>query len=584
MLRIGQTLTRAQVLMLLLTAAMLVIVARLFYLQVIQHEHYVALATEEQVKKLVIPADRGMIYAMDGETPVPLAMNQQVYTMFADPSVVDKPAEVADVAQDIAGGNLVVDDVEQAIRDGEAEKSMYRVLAKNVTLRQAELIKERKLKGVGFQEVSKRVYPEGAMAAQVLGFVNNEGKGQYGVEEQLNNRLVGEDGILKSVTDVANVPLSIGDDNIRKDAQNGDNIVLTIDRNVQAKAQEALMAGLQRTGATHGSVLVMDPNTGKVLAMADMPTYDPADFSSVRAEDDQVFRTIATTAPYEPGSVLKTFTVGTGIDKGVIDANTTFYNTDKVQIEDRTITNVLKGLTGSITMQTALNNSLNTGMVNIAQRLGDGKSINGAARGTIYEYFHDRLGLGEKTGVQIAHEQKGIVISPNEVQGNAVRYSNMVFGQGLDVTMLQVATGFAALVNGGTYHSPTIVEGTYADNKIKQENHSTTREHVISPEASAKTKEMVHQARVGYTQDDLPGYYVGGKTGTSQTLENGEYISTQTVGTYLGFGGTDEETKYVIMVQVSGENMNLEGGLHAMPIFTDISNWLLGYYQLQPRA
>ena len=584
MLRIGRTLTRSQLLMLFLTAAMLVIVARLFYLQVIQHEHYVALATEEQVKKLVIPADRGKIYAMDGTTPVPLAMNQQVYTMFADPSVVDKPAEVANVAREIVGGNLVVNDVENAIRDGEAEKSMYRVLAKNVTLRQAELIKERKLKGVGFQEVSKRVYPEGGMAAQVLGFVNNEGKGQYGVEEQLNDRLIGTDGILKSVTDVSNVPLSIGDDNIRKDAVNGDDIVLTVDRNVQAKAQDALMAGLQRTGATHGSVLVMNPNTGKVLAMADMPTYSPADFSSVRAEDDQVFRTVATTVPYEPGSVLKTFTVGTGIDRGVIDANTTFYNTDKVQIEDRTITNVLKGLTGSISMQTALNNSLNTGMVNIAQRLGDGTTINGAARNSIYEYFHDRLGLGEQTGIQIAHEQKGTVISPNDVQGNAVRYSNMVFGQGLDVTMLQVAAGFSALINGGTYHSPSIVEGTYEEGKIKEEQHSAIRENVISADASAKTKEMVHQARIGYTKDDLPGYYVGGKTGTSQTLENGEYVSTQTIGTYLGYGGTEEETKYVIMVQVSGENMNLEGGLHAMPIFTDISNWLLGYYQLQPKA
>lgn len=584
MLQISRTLTRSQLLMLLLTVAMCVIVARLFFLQVIQHEYYVALATEEQVKKLVIPADRGKIYAMDGTTPVPLAMNQQVYTMFADPSVVDKPDKVAHVAREIVGGNLVVDNVEKTIKDGKEEKSMYRVLAKGVTLRQAELIKDRKLRGIGFQEVSKRVYPEGNMAAQVLGFVNNEGKGQYGVEEQLNTRLTGKDGLLKSVTDIANVPLSIGNDNIRKDAVNGDDIVLSVDRNIQAKAQEALMAGLQRTGATHGSVLVMDPNTGKVLAMADMPTYSPADFSSVRAEDDQVFRTVATTVPYEPGSVMKTFTIGTGIDRGVIDANSTFYNTDKVQIEDRTITNVLKGLTGTITMQTALNNSLNTGMVNIAQRLGDGKNINDASRKTIYEYFHDKLGLGELTGIQIAHEQKGIVISPNDVQGNAVRYSNMVFGQGLDVTMLQVAAGFSALINGGTYHSPSIVEGTYKDGTVKQEQHSTTRQNVISADASAKTKEMVHQARIGYTHDDLPGYYVGGKTGTSQTLENGQYTSKQTIGTYLGFGGTDAETKYVIMVQVSGENMNLEGGLHAMPIFTDISNWLLGYYQLQPRA
>ncbi|MBH1980485.1 penicillin-binding protein 2 [Candidatus Saccharibacteria bacterium] len=574
--------TRSGFLAMLLTGAMVVIVLRLFFLQVIQHDHYVALATEEQVKKLVIPASRGTVYALDGDTPVPLVMNQQVYTLFADPMVVDEPTQVAQVVRDIAGGNLVVDNIEQNLTDGKKQKSMYRVLAKNVTLRQAELIKDKDLKGIGFQRVSKRVYPEGAMAAQTLGFVNNEGKGQYGIEQQLNDRLTGTDGILKSVTDVANVPLSIGKDNIRQEPVNGDNLVLTIDRNIQAKAQEALLAGLQRSGATHGSVLVMDPATGKVLALADFPTYSPADFTNV--QDEQVFRNIATTEPYEPGSVLKTFTIATGIDKGVIDANSTFYNTDKIKVEDRTITNALKGVTGTITMQSALNNSLNTGMVTIAQRLGDGERINKTSRDTIYEYFHNRLGLGERTGVEIANEQKGILISPEEEQGNAVRYSNMAFGQGLNVTMMQVASGFSAIINGGTYHSPTVLAGTYDGGKLKPENNSTARPNVISPGASAKAKEMIHQARVGYTNTDTPGYYIGGKTGTSQTLENGEYINSQTVGTYLGFGGTDAEAKYVIMVQVSGKNMNLEGNKHAMPIFTDLSNWMLGYYQLQPRA
>ena len=566
----------------LLTGAMVVIVLRLFFLQVIQHDHYVALAKEEQVKKLVIPASRGMIYALDGDTPVPLVMNQQVYTMFADPMVVDKPAQVAQVVRDIAGGNLVVENVEQNLAEGKTQKSMYRVLAKNVTLRQAELIKAKELKGVGFQRVSKRVYPEGQMAAQTLGFVNNEGKGQYGVEQELNDRLTGTDGLLKSVTDVANVPLSIGKDNIRQEAVNGDNLVLTIDRNVQAKAQEALLAGLQRSGATHGSVMVMDPETGHIVALADFPTYSPADFTNV--QDEQVFRNIATTEPYEPGSVMKTFTIATGIDKGVINAGSTYYNTDKIKVEDRTITNALKGVTGTITMQSALNNSLNTGMVTIAQRLGDGERINKTSRDTIYDYFHNRLGLGERTGVEIANEQRGILISPDEEQGNAVRYSNMAFGQGLNVTMMQVAAGFSAIINGGTYHSPTVIAGTYENGRLKNENNSKTRPGVISANASAQAKEMIHQARVGYTNTDTPGYYIGGKTGTSQTLENGQYINSQTVGTYLGFGGTDAAAKYVIMVQVSGKNMNLEGNKHAMPIFTDISNWLLGYYQLQPRA
>ena len=579
MFSIPRHITRSQLLAILLTGAMVLIVFRLFYLQIIQHEYYVALATDEQVKRLEIPANRGMIYAMDGDNPVPLVMNQQVYTLFADPTVVDEPKKVDEAVRSVAGGNLVVEDVLSKITD---KSSQYKVLAKNVTLRQAELIKEKKLKGIGFQRVSQRVYPEGEMAAQTLGFVNYEGKGQYGVEQEVNDRLTGKDGLLKSVTDVANVPLSIGKDNIREEPVDGDSVVLTIDRNIQAKAQETLLAGLQRSGATNGSVVVMNPNTGHILALADFPTYNPSEFTKV--QDERVFRNTATTEPYEPGSVMKTFTIATIIDKGVINAQSTYYNTDKIQVDDTRIENAFKGVTGTITMQTALNNSLNTGMVTIAERLGVGENITRSARNTMYEYLHDRFGLGEPTGVQIANEQKGTVISPEDVQGNAVRYSNMAFGQGLDVTMLQVVAGFSSIINGGTYRSPTVVAGHMDNGQLVSEDSSKTRPHVISESASSQAKEMVHQARTGYTNTDLPGYYVGGKTGTSETLENGDYTKSQTVGSYLGFGGTDSETKYVIMVQVSGENMNLEGGKHAMPIFTDLSNWLLGYYQLQPRA
>ena len=571
--------SRSRILAWALIVAMLLIVVRLFYLQVLQHEHYTALASREQVKQLTIPAQRGQIYAMDGNTPVPLVMNQQVYIVFADPTVVTKPQEVETVVREVAGGELVDGDLQEMLTD---TSTQYKVLARGVSLRQAELIKEKRLSGVGFQKVPKRVYPEGQLASQTIGFVNNEHKGQYGVEERLNDRLTGEDGILKSVTDVANVPLSIGKNNIRQEAKDGEDIVLTIDRNIQAKTEEVLAAGLQRSGATEGSAIVMDPGSGKVLAMANLPTYSPAEFTKV--QDAAAFVNGAVSVPYEPGSVLKTFTVAVGIDKGVINADSTFYNTDQIRVEDQTISNALKGITGTVSMQTALNNSLNTGMVTIAQRLGNGEYITKDARNTIYDYFHNRLGLGEMTGIQVSNEQRGTVISPDDPsgEGNAVRYSNMSFGQGLDVTMVQVSAAFSALINGGTYHSPTVVAGTYEDGRLKPESNSVERKNVISADASRQTREMVYNARHGYTSDDKPGYYVGGKTGTSETIRDGSYIRNQTIGTYLGFGGTKSESKYVIMVQVSGNGMNLEGNKHAMPIFTDLSNWLLEYYQLQP--
>ncbi len=563
----------------LLLVVMALFVARLFYLQIIKHDDYVAQATAEQVKPLTIPAKRGLIYAMDGDTPEKLVMNQTVYTLFVDPATVTQPEKVMSVARSVAGGNL-----RSGIDKLIAKKdTRYQIIGTKLSRQQAEMIKKENLKGVGFQEVSQRVYPEGGLAAQTLGFVNNEGNGQYGVEESLNDRLVGHDGLLKSVTDISGVPLTIGSQNINKPAKNGDNIALTIDRNVQAYTEKALAAGLQRSGATHGSVVVMDPQSGKVMAMANLPTYKPAEFTKVT--DAEAFNNPVITKPYEPGSDIKTFTMATGLDKGVIQPTSTYVNTDTIKVEDRTIGNATKGQTGTITMQTALNYSLNTGMVTIAQRLGDGSNITQGARNSMYDYFHNRFGFGQKTGIELAGEQAGIVISPDKVEGNAVRYSNMTFGQGMDLTMIQVASAFGSLVNGGTYYYPTVVAGTVDDDgNLVAEAQKAPRTGVISAETSTKIHEMIHTARATfYAKNDKPGYDIGGKTGTSQTIENGKYVDNQTIATYLGYGG-DSAARYVIMVEASGKGLNLQGNKDALPIFTDISNWMIDYLKLQPRG
>lgn len=570
--------SRTRILAFIVIALMAIFVARLFYLQIIKHDEYVALAMKEQVKRLTIPAKRGLIYAMDGNTPVKLVMNETVYTLFADPKVVTDAQKVENVVRRVAGGN-VRPHLEELL---DKKDTRYQILATKLNRKQAEMIKEENLAGIGFQEVSQRVYPEGQLAAQTLGFVNAEGKGQYGVEDKLNNRLTGKDGLLQSVTDVSNVPLTIGNRNINKPAQDGDNVVLTIDRNIQAYAEKALADGLQRTKAQKGSVMIMDPENGHVLAMANLPTYKPAEFTKVM--DAAAFNNATVTMPYEAGSVIKTLTVATGIDQHVIEPDSTYTNTDKIQVEDRTISNATKGQTGVITIQKALNYSLNTGMVTIAQRLGDGRAITQEARNTMYQYYHDRFGLGELTGIEVSGEAKGNVIPPTVSEGNAVRYSNMSFGQGMNVTMVQVCSAFSSLINGGNYFKPTLVAGTMEGAGFKPAPEQASRKGVISPETSAKVRSMIHTAReTFYAGSDRKGYEIGGKTGTSQTLVNGQYTDDQTIGTYLGYGG-DDRPRYVIMVQVSGKNMNLEGGKHAMPIFTDISNWMIDYMKLQPKG
>ena len=571
--------SQSRILAVLVLGIMAVFVVRLFYLQVIQHGYYSSLADKEQIKRLTIPAKRGLIYALDGTKPVQLVMNETVYTVFADPQTTKDDSKIIDVIRRIAGGNARPD--LQGMLDN--KNSRYQILATKISRTQADKIKAENLKGIGFQQESQRVYPEGSLAAQTLGFVDLSGTGRYGVEGKLNDRLLGKDGLLQSVTDVSDVPLTIGNRNINKPAVDGDNIVLSIDRNVQSYAEQALAAGLKRTRATNGSVIVMDPATGKVMAMANLPTFDPANFGQV--QDASAFNNTTIAAPYEPGSDMKTLTMAVGIDKGVVTPTSTYNNVGYMDVEGITVLNgVGLGNLGMISLQTAMNFSLNSGFITVAERLGDGSNITLQARNTMYDYFYNRFKLGQLMGIQLTGEASGTVIPPSSPQGNAVRYSNMAFGQGLDVTMLQMSAAFSAIVNGGQYHTPTVLagvvkaDGTYAPQPVG------AAETAVSRSTADQVREMTHVARgTLFGRSDIPGYEVGGKTGTSQTLIDGNYNNNQTVGTYLGYGG-DSTPRYVIMVQVSGKNMTLEGGRDAGPIFTDLSNWMINYLKLQPKG
>ncbi len=575
----GSRISRIAIVMLIIMA---VFVVRLFYIQIVRHGYYMEQADSEQIQKFTLHAQRGEIYAMDGDTPTKIVMNETVYTVWADPTEVDDVDKIVSVLNKVAGGN-VRDNFKQYLT---MKNTKYQVLARKVTRTQAELIKKENLAGVGFDAVSQRVYPEGSLAAQVLGFVDADGNGKYGFEQANDTTLKGKNGLLKTVTDVRSVPLTVGDKNINIPAKNGANYVLTIDRNVQTKVEQALSDGMKNVGATQGSALVMDPNTGKVLAMANLPSYDPSNLSTVT--DLSVLNNNIISNPYEPASVMKTVAMSTGVDKGVMTPDSTYTNTDSITIDDATIQNASKGQTGTITMQHALNWSLNTGSVTMATWLGGG-SINRTARDILYTYYHDKFHLGEKTGIELANEQAGTVIPPTDVQGNAVRYANMTFGQGLDVTTLQVATAFSAIVNGGVYYQPTVIAGTMSDDgttftSAKQKD----GQRIIKQSTSDTMKQMIYNARhafPSYYSSDRSGYDVGGKTGTAQTIENGKYVFDQTIATYVGFGGEKGKTPaYVIMIEVYGPHKNLDGGHHALPIFTDISNWMIDYLKLTPQG
>ena len=575
------TRSRTGLLAIILLGAMAIFVLRLFQLQILQHSEYVERARQSQQRSFVMPATRGEIYMMDGKVAVPVVLNQSAYTMIADPQTVKSSErdEILSSLREIAGGEMS-EDAEGQLKN---EKSRYEVLARNLTRAQAEALKKKDFSGILYQQGSIRSYPEGKLGAHVLGFVNTEGKGQYGVEGGLDERLKGSDGLLRSVTDVRNVPLTVGKDNIRVEPKSGENIVLTIDRNIQSYAEEALKSGLDKASATEGSVLIMNPNTGQVLAMANYPTYDPAEYSKV--EDASVFMNQTTMVPNEMGSIMKSFTIATGLDKGAITPQSTYMNTDCIEVADRTMCNATKGFGGVTDIQGIITNSLNVGTITVGRRLGNGSQIDLSARQILYEYYHDRFGLGEKTGIEIAEEQ-GYIYPPDSVEGNEVRYSAMTYGQSMTLTMIQVATGFCSIVNGGQYYQPTLLDGTMDESgNLTPSQHKPIRQ-TISEQTSAEVRQLLYTARSStwLGKEDKAGYIVGGKTGTSETVVDGKYTQTETSATYIGYGGTDAP-EYVIMVRVAapGKGLNLEGGLHAGPIFTEISNWMIDYMKLAPR-
>lgn len=578
----AKTRSRIDILAMILLGGMAIFVLRLFWLQVIKHGDYVEAARASQQRSFVIPATRGKIYMMDNGKPVPVVLNQSVFTVIADPQVVKKAdrAKIVESLKEVAGGEMEKN-IEKRL---ESKESRYEVLARNITRTQAEKLKKHDFAGVGFQRASIRNYPEGQLAAQALGFVNAEGKGQYGIEQGLNDKLKGRDGLLQSVTDVRNVPLTLGKDNIRIEPKAGENVALTIDRNIQSYAEEALRVGIDKAGATEGSVLVMNPNSGQVLAMANYPTFSPAEYGKVESAAD--FVNTITMAPYEPASVIKTFTMATGIDKGAITPQSTYVNTDCIRVADRTMCNATRGLGGVQTMQSVLTNSLNVGTITVARRLGDGAHVNLQARQIMYDYFHNKFGLGEKTGIEVG-EARGKIHPPDSQEGNEVRYSNMTFGQGMDLTMIQVATGFCSVINGGDYYRPTLVAGVVSESgKITKSSHKPLR-RTISEGSSMQVRNMLATGRQSSWTGigDKPGYVIGGKTGTAETVgQSGKYTEAETVATYIGFGGS-EKPEYVIMVRVAapGRGLSLEGGIHASPIFKEISSWMIDYMKLAPR-
>ncbi|MEK7600293.1 MAG: penicillin-binding protein 2 [Patescibacteria group bacterium] len=556
---------------------------RLFYIQIINYGHYRSAALSDQLKQYEIPARRGIIKAHDGSRELPIVLNQQLFTLYADPVYIKKPTEAAAKVQSVIGGDS--SKYEQQMK---AKDTRYVILAKKLSKEQHAKIAALKLAGVGTQEQDYRTYPQGSLVSQVLGFVNDENIGKYGVEQALNKQLDGTAGELKAITDASGVPLAASRDNTRVAPKNGDDITLTIDLALQQQLETILAQGVKSSKATAASALIMDTKTGAIKAMGNAPTYDPSKYSQV--DDPSVFQNSAVSHPIEIGSSMKTLTTAAALDQGVIKPNQTYYDPAKWKIDDFNITNIEEdGGAGTRSITDILNLSLNTGVTWELMQMGGGE-INTKAREAWYNYMANHYMFGKPTGIEQGYEAEGYIPEPKDNgAGIDLTYANTAFGQAMTATPIQLGAALASVVNGGTYYQPYLVDkATHSDGKTTTTKPKVVKSQVVSAGTAKEIIPMMQYVVEHHNfspKFDQGAYVVGGKTGTAQIAKpGGGYYDNQFNGTYAGFVGGDSPD-YVIVVFVYKPTIGgYAGTAAAQPIFGQLAHVLINNAYVSPKA
>lgn len=567
---------------LLLAGALILI--RLFYLQVIRHDYYQQAALRGQLKQYVIEPARGTILARNGVETIPIVLNQALYTLYADPKFVKDPAANALAMQKIIGGDAGAYEAKMKTVD-----SRYEILAKKLTAAQKDAVRDLKLKGIVTQETNHRTYPQGQLASQLLGFVNDEGEGQYGLEQALNDLLKGKPGQLKAITDAAGVPLAANKDNIIVNPEAGRQLLLTIDLGMQQQLEDILKQQVDDTKASQGSALIMDANTGAIKAMGNYPTYNPADYS--KTPDQAIFSNSVVSEAFEVGSVMKTLTAAAALDTGAVNKNTSYYDPSFFNIDDATVRNIEEdGGPGTKNVADILQLSLNTGATWLLMQMGGGQ-LNEKARVTWHDYLVNHYQFGKPTGVEQSGEGAGVVPDPVEGFGLNIQYANTAFGQGQTQTLLQMGAAITSAVNGGTYYQPHLVEAyVRSDGSLDQLEPKVVKQNVVKPETSQTLREFMEYTlqknKLTYGTSSLrPEYSYGGKTGTAQIPRpEGGYYEDRFNGTFLGYIGGDKP-QYVIVVRIR-EPRNISGyagAKAAAPVYFKLADTLINNYGVMPK-
>jgi len=536
-------------------AIFIIIVIRLFYIQVLhpdlQHDY---LSTRK------LQPERGKIYDRNGQ---PIVMNQILHHLFFEPQLIkDKEKTASSIAQ-----ILKVSEASISARI-DSTKTWTSVLG-GISKRDRDAILKFDLPGMGFDEQWNRYYPDASIAAHLAGFVgkNEEGidVGRSGVEGFYDKDLGGLPGLIRSDLDLQGRPIFLGTQE-RIDPENGRDLYLTIDKSVQMLVKEKLSAGLEKYEAKEGCAIIANPNTMEILALSCLPDYDPDTFYRF---SNEVFRNTAITDAYEPGSTFKPLIMAAGIEAGVIKPDTLFDEEGPIKVSEYVIRTWNNTYEGKITLTRVLEKSSNVGMVFVGSKLGNERLYN-----AIVHY-----GFGSDTNIDLEGESPGY-LKPKNVW-YPIDYATATFGQGLAVTPIQMITAFSSLINGGKLMRPYVVKELKGERAQKVE--PIFIRQVISKKTSDSIKQMllatIENGETKYLRPE--GYKIGGKTGTAQIPIEGHYDSTKTIASFIGFSPI-KNPQFVGLVILKEPKTSQWGSETAAPIFFEIAKDLIVYYNIAP--
>lgn len=552
----------------------LCVLGKLFVLQVLDHPAYAALAEGQHGIFKALFASRGSILVHDSKDDalLPIATNQRLTAVYVDPREVEDPEKAAGL---LAEAFKFDEERAQALaKRFSDEKDPYEPVASHVPDDLAERVRALGLPGVHFLPEEARFYPEPGLGGHVVGFVGSDDdgskSGKYGIEGYFDETLSGVPGSIRSERDISGRIIAVGDHSVVP-AVPGADVVLTLDRPIQYRACRAIREAVARHQADSGSVVVMEPRTGRILALCGAPDFDPADYGQVAGVG--TYNNQATFGAYEPGSVFKAFTMAAALDTGAVTPDAMFEDAGMFEIDGHEIRNSDKAAHGWVSMTQALQKSLNTAMIHAMRLTG---------RDRFQEYVK-RFGFGERTGIELDTEVAGDIRSldkPGEVFPATASY-----GQGIAVTPIQLAAAYAAIANGGILVSPRIVdEVRHADGRVEKRETVQVR-RAIEPETARLLSGMLvsvvengHGKRAG-----VKGYYVAGKTGTAQVAKatSAGYEEGASIGSFAGFAPV-EDPKFVMVVRIDRPRDAPWAESTAAPVFGELAKFLLEYFEIPP--